>query len=79
MLAEAAAAIVGYFSNHAVPTGVIPLEPSATLFNGAHASGESPEVGRGNPVKDARSQLCWGRVACAHVQPATVKAHAPDL
>lgn len=25
----------------------------------------------------ARSQFHWGRVACAHVQPATVKAHAP--
>jgi len=37
MLAEAAAAIVGNFSNHAVPTGVISLEPSATLFNGARA------------------------------------------
>lgn len=29
------------------------------------------------PLVIARSQFHWGRVACAHVQPATVKAHAP--
>jgi|GEM_PF-1941718 hypothetical protein len=31
------------------------------------------------PWKPARSQFHWGRVACAHVQPATVKAHAPAV
>jgi len=29
-------------------------------------------------TKQARSRFYRGRVACAHVQPATVKAHAPD-
>jgi len=43
------------------------------------ASRESREAGRGNPSHQARSQLHWGRVACAHVQPATVKAHAPMM
>ena len=33
-------------------------------------------AGRGNPFQ--RSGREFGRVACAHVQPATVKAHAPD-
>jgi len=45
-----------------------PLELWRTLFNGRPAFGESPKAGRGNPVKDARSE--YGRVACAHVQPA---------
>jgi len=54
-----------------------PLELWRTLFNGRAAFGESPRVGRGNPSHQARSKL--GRVACAYVQPATVKAHAPMM
>jgi hypothetical protein len=42
----------------------------------APAFGESPEVGRGNPNQRCSVEII-GRVACAHVQPATVKAHAP--
>ncbi len=31
------------------------------------------------PTKRNSVTACCGRVACAYVQPATVKAHAPDL
>ncbi len=53
------------------------LEPCAVSSNGRRAFSESPKVGRGNPSHSSSVEII-GRVACAHVQPATVKAHAPD-
>jgi len=55
----------------------IPLACSAQSSNVALLPVKAGKRGLVTSFMHARSQFHWGRVACAHVQPVTVKAHAP--
>ena len=60
-----------------LPHADFPLAYARGSSNQSPAPRESRGVGRENPSLVLGRSICWGRVACAHVQPATVKAHAP--